>query len=249
MRHRVIIPALLACSFAPLMGQTTAAPFPSADEVVARMLAHDLERETAAGGYTGNRQYVLKNHRLDKEATMVVSVTCDPDGTKNFKVVSEEGWKLANNLVLRKMLESESETSRMPERSRARLTSDNYAFHLIAASPLDGRLAYVIDVIPKREDEYLIRGRIWVDAEDYALARVEGEPAKEPSIWLRSAHFAQEFRKIGEYWFPWSTTSISEAQIFGKTEVDIHYFNYSPRSVMAAGDTDPQIAEARYVEH
>jgi hypothetical protein len=213
------------------------------------MFVRDIQRKAAAGGYTGNRIYVLANRGFGKQARMVVSVTCSPDGTKDFQVVSEQGWKSANYVVLRKMLESESETSRPSVRSRARITSDNYSFRMVESVPLNGRLAYVIDVIPKRQDEYLFRGRIWVDAEDYALARVEGEPAKSPSFWIRSVHFTQEFRKSGEYWFPWSTTSIGEARVFGKTEVDIHHFDYLPRSEKTDRDTNPELAEAHYVKH
>jgi hypothetical protein len=249
MRFRILISALLASASAPLIGQATAASAPSADEVIARMLVRDVQREAAAGGYTGNRQYVLDNPRFEKQARMVVSVTCGPDGTKNFQVVSEQGWKSANNRVLRKMLESESESSRPAVRPKARITSDNYSFQLIKAAPLDGRLAYVIDVIPKHKDAYSFRGRIWVDAEDYALARAEGEPAKTPSIWIRSVHFAQEYRKSGDYWFPWSTSSVSEARAFGETEVDIHYFNYFARSRNTDRDTDPELAEARNVKY
>ena len=95
MRFRILISALLACASAPLIGQATAAPSPSADEVIARMFAHDVQRETAAGGYTGNRQYVLDNPRFDKQARMVVSVTCGPGWNGNFQVVSEQGWKSA----------------------------------------------------------------------------------------------------------------------------------------------------------
>jgi hypothetical protein len=248
MRFRILISALLACASAPLIGQATAAPSLSANEVIARMFAHDMQRDAAAGGYTGNREYLLDNPGFDKQAQMLVSVTCGPDGTENFRVVSEQGWKSANHLVLRRMLDSESESSRPSVRPKTLITSENYAFQLIKVAPLDGRLAYVIDVIPKRQDEYLFRGRIWVDAEDYALARVEGEPAKNPSFWIHSVHFTQEYRKNGEYWFPWSTTSVNEARIFGKTEVDIHYFDYVPRSARADKETNPEFVEARYVK-
>ena len=245
MRFRILISALLACAPASLIGQTTAAPSLSADEVIARMFTHEVQRESSAGGYTGNRQYVLDNPRFDKQARMEVRVTCAPDGTESFQVVSEQGWKSAN-LLLRKILESESETSMPLERAKSRVTSDNYGFQMIDSAPLNGRLAYVIDVIPKRQDVVLFRGRIWVDAEDYALARVEGEPAKITSVWIHSVHFTQEFRKSGEYWFPSSTTSITEARIVGKTKVDIHHFDYFPRSGKASRDANRELVEARY---
>jgi hypothetical protein len=245
MRFRILISALLACALAPLIGQATTAPAPSADEVIASMFTHEVQREAAAGGYRGNRQFVLGNPGFDKQARMEVSVACGPDGTETFQVVSKQGWKSAN-LMLRKMPESESETSRPSVRPRTRVTSDNYGFQMIKAARLDGRLAYVIDETPKRQDEYLFRGRIWIDAEDYALARVEGEPARITSVWIHSVHFTQEFRKSGEYWFPSSTTSITEARMLGKTKVDIHHFDYFPRSGKASRDANRELVEARY---
>ncbi|MGO9433120.1 MAG: hypothetical protein ACLPH3_25150 [Terracidiphilus sp.] len=245
MRFRVLISASLACASVPLIGQATAAPSLSADEVIARMFAHDVQRETEAGGYPGNPLYDLDNLGFDKEARLVVSVSSSPDGTKCVHVVSEQGWKSANNRVLRETLELESKLSRPRMRPKAQITPDNYAFQWITAAPLHGRLAYVIDVIPKRQDEYLFRGRIWVDAEDYALARVEGEPAKSPSFWVRGVHFTQEYRKNGAYWLPWSTNVKIEAEAFGKTEVEIHHFDYLPRSGKTERDSTLELVEVQ----
>ncbi len=90
------------------------------------------------------------------------------------------------------------------------------------------RPAYVLEINPKRKDKYLFRGRIWVDAEDYALVRAEGNPAKNPSFWTKSTHFVQIYQKNGSLWFPLSTQSVTEAHIFGTTEVNIDYFDYAP---------------------
>jgi hypothetical protein len=65
-----------------------------------------------------------------------------------------------------------------------------------------------------------------VDAEDYALARVEGEPAKNPSFWTRKVHFVQQYHKNGDYWFPLFTTSVTDARMFGTTDVRIRHFDY-----------------------
>jgi len=208
------------------------------------MLVRDVQREVAANGYTGHRQYDLENHRFNKHARMVVSVTCNRDGIKHLQVASEEGWESANTRVLRKMLESESEASRPLFRSEARITSTNYTLEMIGISRLEDRPTYVINAVPKRHDRYLFRGRIWVDAEDYALRRVEGEPAKNPSFWIRSVHFTQEYRKKGAFWFPVATTSITEARIFGATTVDIHHFDYAPNSEAVSGLAGPVPAEA-----
>jgi hypothetical protein len=177
---------------------------------------------------------------------MLVRVNCDRGGTKHFEVLSETGWKSANKRVLREMLVSESDSSRPDTRPKSRITSDNYTFRMMEASSLDGRMAYVIEAVPKRQDKSLFRGRIWVDTEDYALARVEGEPAKNPSFWIRKVHFVQQYHKDGPFWFPLLTTSVTDARIFGTTDVNIRYFDYKPVSAALTGQTSPSMMEAQY---
>lgn len=206
---------------------------PTATEIISRMGSRDLQRQVSIEGYAGMRRYVLDNQNLHKRAEMLVQVQGDPDGTKHFEVVSEEGWKAAHKHVLRKMLESESDTSHPEARAKTRINPENYDFKMIGTEIIDGRTAYVLEVSPKRKEKYLFRGRIWVDAEDYALARAEGEPAKNPSFWTISTHFVQIYEKNGPLWFPRSTQSVTEAHIFGTTDVNIEYFDYAPKTAHA----------------
>lgn len=202
-----------------------------------------MQRQAVYGGYTGLREYTLENSRFGKHASMEVRVACDANGTEQFQIVSETGWKAANDRVLRAMLKEESESSRPPVQPKVRISSDNYTFQMVGTDMLDGRPSYVIDVFPKRRDQLLFRGRIWVDTNDYALARAEGQIADNPSFWVRSIHFTWESQKSGDYWFPVATTGISEVRIFGKIEVDVHYLDYSPGSQRTQNDGNPVLAE------
>ncbi|HTS05391.1 MAG TPA: sigma-E factor regulatory protein RseB domain-containing protein [Candidatus Eisenbacteria bacterium] len=212
-----------------IVAADNASSLPTAEEVVTRMAALDLQRQSSFEGYEGMRRYVLENQRLEKRAELLVHVEGDEDGTKHFEVVSEDGWKAANTHVLRKMLESESETSRPELRALTKLNFTNYEFAIAGKELVAGRMAYVLEVKPKRKDKYLIQGRIWVDAEDYALVRAEGSPAKNPSFWIKGTHFVQVYQKKGPCWFPLSTRSVTEARFFGTTDVNIEYFDYSPK--------------------
>ena len=244
------ITAILFLSAAlPLLGQVPLRATPTADEVMAIMFERDSQREMMGGGYSGSREYLFDNPKLNKRAEMLISVKCDADGTKHFQIVSEDGWKSAHKHVLHKMLESESDSSQPMIRPKTRIISKNYNFQMVELTTLNGRPTYVIDALPKRQDKYLFRGRIWVDAEDYALARVEGEPAKNPSFWTRSVHFVQQYRKSGDFWFPVLTSSVTEARLFGSTKVDIHYFDYTPLSATAYPPAGAQMKEAHYVTH
>jgi len=246
--HSIIAILFLSASV-PLFGQVPLRPTPNADEVMAIMFERDTQREMLEGGYSGSREYVFDNSKFNKRAEMLVSITCDPDGTKHFQVVTEEGWKSAHKHVLHKMLESESDSSQPMIRPKTRIISENYTFQLVELGTLDGRPTYVIDALPKRQDKYLFRGRIWVDAEDYALARVEGEPAKNPSFWIRSVHFVQQYHKSGDLWFPALTSSVTEARFFGTTKVNIRYFDYTPLSAKAPAIASPKFREVGYVQH
>jgi len=205
-------------------------PIRYADDVITRLLEHNSQRDKSGRGYTGTRRYVLENQKFNKRAEMLVNVKCDRDGTKHFEVISEDGWKSANKRVIRKMLESETETSQPQIRPSTSLSPENYRFQMLGSDFVEARPVYVLQVLPKREDKYLFEGRIWVDAEDFAVVRAEGKPAKNPSFWTRSVHFVQQYQKSGSFWFPSSTESVTEARIFGKTDVTISYFDYQPNS-------------------
>jgi outer membrane lipoprotein-sorting protein len=228
MKNYLLLFALLMMSALPLAAQDSATP-PSAQEIVGRMAAHDLGRQSSIEGYAGMRRYVLENQKFHKRAEMLVQVQGDKDGTKHFEVVSEDGWKAAHKHVLHKMLESETETSRPETRAGARLNSENYDFALVGTELVAGRTAYVLEIRPKRNEQYLFAGHIWVDAQDYALARAEGNPARKPSFWTKNIHFVQVYQKCGPVWFPLSTQSVTEARLFGTTDVSIEYFDYAPR--------------------
>jgi len=239
MRDSFIFGALLLLVPSVAYGAPAGDSLPSADTVVARLLAHNAERQTQLAGYRGMRRYILENQRWHKHAEMLVRVEGDADETKHFEVVSELGWKAAQNHVLRRILTSEAEASSPAIHNETRLSPENYKFRMVTTEFLADRMAYVIEVVPKRRDERLFEGRIWIDAEDYALARVEGKPAKNPSFWIRSIHFVHTYQKSGVFWFPVSTESVTEVRIFGATGLTIRYYDYVPNS-----QETPEVANA-----
>jgi len=229
MKYRFLLTVLFLLPASSVVAAGDSETAPTAEEIVARMAAHDSARQASIDGYAGMRRYVLENQKFQKRAEMLVQVQGDRDGTKHFEVVSEDGWKSAHKHVFHKMLESEAETSRPDMRVSTKLIPENYDFVLVGTELVGGRAAYVLEVHPKRSEKYLFQGRIWVDAEDYALARAEGKPAKKPSFWTKSVQFVQIYQRCGPVWFPLSTQSVTEAHIFGTTNVSIEYFDYTPK--------------------
>jgi hypothetical protein len=199
---------------------------PSADEVVAKMVQRDDERRSALEGYTSERRYVLENTKHHKEAEMLVRMIQHKDGSKQFEVVSSSGWSGARKHVFPRLLEAESEASRLSSSEDSRVTPKNYSFSMLRSEKVEGREAYVIEVMPKKQEKYLMRGTIWVDVVDLAIVRMEGAPAKNPSFWTKDVQFAHKYEKHGQFWLAASDNSVSDARIFGPTELRISYFDY-----------------------
>jgi len=208
---------------------------PSASDVIAYLMERDSERQASLAGYSATRRYTLDNK--SRHASMVVHLTVDPNGYKRFAIVDESGSGTVRKHVFHKILEEESTASNPKARGQSQISPENYQFESAGVEMVSDRRAYVIDLKPRKESKYLIAGRIWVDAEDYALMRVEGKPAKNPSFWTKSVHFVHEYEKNGSFWFPASNRSETEARIFGRADLRIEYSGYhvTPSSLPASG--------------
>jgi hypothetical protein len=203
---------------------------PSADDVVAKMIERDQERQAGLRGYTAGRRYLLENQRHHKRAEMLVRMKCLNDGSKQFDIVSSAGSGGIRNHVFPKLLSAEAEASQPDLRERSRIIPSNYSFKMVGTDSLNGRPAYVIAIAPKTPNKYLMDGKVWVDADEYAIVRIEGRPAKNPSFWVKSAHFIHKYVKQGPFWLPSSDESVTDVRIFGETELRIEYFGYLPNT-------------------
>jgi len=201
---------------------------PTADEVVGRMQERDRERQSALDSYTARRRYVLENERHHKRAEMLVRMKCLKDGSKEFEIVSSAGWGVARSHVFPGLLSAETDASQPGSRERSRITPENYTFEMVGTETVNQRPAHVIAVTPKTSNKYLMKGKIWVDAEEYAIVRIEGQPAKNPSFWIKSVHFVHTYAKQGPVWLPLSDKSVTDVRILGTTDLKIEYFGYLP---------------------
>ena len=208
--------------------QEPLAPLPplTAPEIVERLVRADDDRLATFAGYTGLRRYRFDNKRVNKRAEMTVRVACDDAGIKTFSVLSEAGSGFVRSRIIRRMIDAEREASEKGEREETRIIPRNYDFRLLTTAVVDGRPAYVLEIEPKTHNRFLVRGRIWVDAEEFAITRIDGSPAKNPSFWTRSIQVVHRYTRVGKLWLPASNESYAEARLFGLTEVRIDYFDY-----------------------
>jgi len=196
-------------------------------EVVQNVVQMNLRRAHALHSYQGTRIYRVEYHGFPgpRSAEMVVNVRYSPPGTKAFVIQSTTGSTLLIDRVLKKLLDAEMEADVEIQR-RSSLTDDNYRFMLTGCEAIPSGVAYVLDVQPRRDDKFLYRGRVWVDADDFALVRVEAAPAKNPSFWTKKAEIVQAYMKVSDFWLPEYNHSSSAIRLGGHAELTIDYMDY-----------------------
>ncbi len=201
-------------------------PTPAADEIVARMMAADDARTSKLEEYSSVRHYSLDNKRFGVRATMTARVSYRYPGVKTYEILEQSGPGAIRSKVFKRMLDTEVQASQGAGRQDTRMSPGNYAFHLLGRQVNDGRPCYELEVSPKTTNALLFRGKICVDAEDYAVVRMDGEPARNPSFWLRKTVITHRYAKFESFWLPVSNESASDVRIFGTTLVRIEYSGY-----------------------
>jgi hypothetical protein len=216
----------------------------SAEEVVANLVRRNLKRAQALGAYHATRTYRLDYHGFpgSRSAEMVVDVTYQRPGTKDFTVRSEKGSKLIIERVFKRLLQSEKEALTDENQSRVALNNENYSFTLVEYESTPSGSCYVLSVEPRTKNKLLYRGRIWVDARDFAVTRIEGEPAKNPSFWTKETKVEQVYAKVGDFWLPISNRSTSAIRLGGHAYFTIDYGTYQIIATTAAHPVPSNIA-------
>jgi hypothetical protein len=190
-------------------------------------MSANARRSAELRGFQGKRWYHLEYHGLfgGKDASMEVLATYSAPDQRNFSVISQTGSKLLLNRVLLKMLDSEQEAFR--NRKQIELSPENYQFALLDTDRIPaGESCYVLAVKPRKQNKFLYTGKIWVDASDFAVVRMEGEPAKSPSFWIRDTQIDSSWEKVGNFWFIAHNHSVSHIRMGGIATLNIEYGDY-----------------------
>ncbi len=222
----IIAPKLLLAQEAPPLSRTSA-PL-SADQVVDNLVLRTQERTQALLHSEATRVYhlVYRGFPGDREAEMTVQATYNSPSSKEFKIVSQSGSKLIQDRVFKKLLDSEKEAAQPAMSARSQLNRANYNFELVGYEPSPTGFQYVLRVSPKGKSIYVYRGKVWVDGTDFAVARIEAEPAQNPSFWTKKSEIHHEYKKVDAFWLPARNESVSSIRLGGHATLTIEYKDY-----------------------
>jgi hypothetical protein len=253
LRNSVTISLILAlgafAAFAPTQGSAlpgtgsspAAPPLPLA-QVVEKLMQKNAERAYALEQFRGHRLYTIDYTGFPKmHAEMVVDVLFTAPSTKIFTIVSETGSGLLIKHVLHRLLDSEKEALEDKNRPHVDVSSNNYVFAMAGYQHAADGCSYSLTATPKVPNKFLFRGRIWVDENDFAVCKIEAEPAMNPSFWIKKTDIHHQYEKVGDFWLPKENRSVSDIRLDGTAVLTIKYQNYE---ILAVRGKAPKAGDA-----
>jgi len=209
----------------------------TSSQIVDEMMRQNQARAEGLKHYESVRTYQVeyKGYAARLAAKMVVDADYDAVHGKTFRIVSKSGNGLLIDKVLKRLIESEKDAEQ--NKGATALTPANYNFKLSGMENVEGRPAYVLEVEPLADNKYLYRGRIWIDAADFAVAKIEAEPAKNPSFWISSTAINHQYVRTDGFWLPAQNRSETKVRVGGTAVLTIDYGKYqvTPEHPVAGG--------------
>lgn len=219
---RSTISALLVILLVASVKAQNSNPQPDVNTIVSRMAAARQENQSRMRAYVVKRDYQLLDKQEQPRAQVIASIAYQPPNQKQYNIESSSGG--FGGKVLRDIVEKETESTQ--EASRKEISPENYEFQLVGQETIEGRNCYVLSLTPRRNEKELIRGKIWVDAADYRIHRLEGNPVKSPSWWIRDLHILVVFASVDGMWLHTFTQAIADVRFKGKYVMESRDLEY-----------------------
>ncbi len=213
------------------------------EQIILKVAEKNGERSANLKGYSSTRTYQLHYRGFfgSRDAEMIVEARFTAPATKEFHVVNESGSKFIINHILRNLLTTEQDAMNAQNQQETALTLDNYDFKLEREESESNHRYYILQARPKRKNKLLFRGYVWIDADDFALVRVDAEPAKNPSFWISKTNIQHRYTKVDEFWLPSLNVSKTNVRLGGVATLTINYGAYVV-STRPNSDSNPRQA-------
>jgi hypothetical protein len=219
-----------------VLGAAVAATPLASQEAVDR--AAVLERFLASEGtslvsYKALRKLSVVARGGKMQASLTARTSLDSEGGFHYEVLDEEGSGFLRSRVLHPVLEAERQARLRDKGTHGALTRANYVF---TVRELSGELLQV-GIKPRRKDELLMDGSMYLSCDEADLLRVEGMLVKRPSFWTRKVHIDRLYTRIGGARVPIATQSTAEVLFVGQSSFSMAYEYESINGVaVASGD-------------
>ena len=204
--------ALVPCAVA----QTVSA-VPTVETITVRMAQARIKNRALFRPYQVTREYKLfGKERVATKSKVIADVTFMTPELKKYVIQHTDGNVMGEKIV-RRVLDGEVGVAK--DSGSTDISRDNYDFLFIREEEISARRCYVLELLPKRNDKNLLRGKVWVDANTYLLQRVEGQPAKSSSWWVRDIRIVLLYGDVDGMWLQTDLEATANVRILGPSAI------------------------------
>ncbi len=190
---------------------------PDLNLILQRMEDVELRDAAQSRAYDVTQEYkMFRGAETQPASEITAQVDFLPD-TVRYKITQTRGSSRGEQIV-RYLLDLETWVAKNglgSEISRA-----NYDFVFLRQEDIGVIPEYVLGIVPKRKTKYLLRGQIWVEGSTFHIRRIEGIPAKSPSLWVKGIYITLQLGPLGSMWVPISFDAVGTVRFLGQFTLD-----------------------------
>ena len=186
---------------------------PNVETIIARMAEARAGNQACFRPYVVTRDYRLfGKDRARTKARVLADITFTPPDAKKYAIQQATGSGLGKRIV-RRTLAGEVDIAK--DYALTDFSAENYDFRFMRTRDIGGRRLYELELLPRREDQHLLRGHIWIDSATYLPRRIQGEPAKSPSWWLSKVKITLLYGDVSGMWLQTHVKATANVRILG----------------------------------
>jgi hypothetical protein len=208
----------------------SASTHPDLTSLIQHITDAQLANRINAKPYSLVREYRVFEAGAERPRTQVVArVNFLPPNQKSYDIDRSTGGM--GDKVIRRILDHEVDATRDPRDTI--VSGENYNFEYLGEDVLEGQPCYKLRILPRHDRKELLDGTIWVDKTTYHILRMEGEPAKSPSFWVKDVHIVLEFGDVAGMWLQTGTHAMARVRFAGEYKVISQDLNYDVSRTVA----------------
>ncbi|PYX97100.1 MAG: hypothetical protein DMG62_02520 [Acidobacteria bacterium] len=211
-----------------------ASSHPDIASLVKKIIEAQLESHVQARPYSVTREYKVFGSDSDRPRTEVLAqINFLPPNVKSYDIDKSTGGM--GEKVVRRILDHEIDATRDPKMMM--VNDSNYDFAFAGAGIADGRPCYKLEIKPRHERKELLNAMIWVDKDSYRILRIEGDPAKSPSFWVKDVHVVIQYAEVAGMWLQTETQALAHLRFGGEYRIVSRDVDYDVARTVATNAT------------
>lgn len=217
---------------APAATAARATPFPGLQVLVTGLEAAQRANHAHMVPFTVTREYQLfSGDDQEPKGIVVAEVHFQPPTTKTWEIKKTSGSARAEKVV-RSVLEREAKYA---NDGKVAIAREHYDFRYLGTGETDRRPCYILQLVPKHDDDNLLRGRIWVDRDTLLIHRFEGAPVKSPSWWIKDLKLFTAYGDLGGIWLTTNSKGVADVRLVGSHTMTEHTLSYRAERAVVDG--------------